>query len=370
MRLIISASNFGLSGVVSAVYNIVKYLVSTDKYEIMVVGEAQLHYFQEFQKLGVQCVLVRGIPFVKALKLYRLLCRWRPNVFMPGFSAYEYIYLHRVPSVVKIVQTMQSDHLYWYQKFDHVSAFVDAFVFVSDFLKKRLKSKLVCLGAHIPNFVHINMPLESKKFDGDGLQIVYTGRLVQAAKRVLDLPEILKGIPYVRLHLAGEGGEKSQLFSQLDAYGADYVYYGLLGPQALNELYKSSDLFILASEYEGLPLSLIEAMSFACVPIASKVWSGVTEVVNERNGYLVDVGDIAGFRSVLFELVDERGPLHQKSEASIEQVVRRYSDTVCGPQYEEVFRQVLKQTSTHPWGNWIPRPLPGNSLFHEVMGLW
>lgn len=369
IRLAVSASNFGLSGVVSIAYNLVRYLDSTKKYKILVVGDDRLHYLQEFQKLGVQCVLIEGPPILKAIKIYRLLCQWRPKVFIPGFSAYEYIYLHRTPKDIKIVQQIQSDHLFWYQKFNHTSAFADACVFVSRFLKKRLQSKYTGLGVHIPNFVSINGLPTYKDFNGDDLHIVYTGRIVQAAKRVMDLPEILRGIPNTRLHLAGEGQQAFQLLSQLDAFDIDYIYHGLLKPQRLSELYKLSDLFILTSEYEGLPLSLIEAMSFGCVPIVSKVRSGVVDVVNEYNGYLIDIGDISGFRSTLLELVKERKSLIKKSRASFKQIINRYSDIVCGPQYEEVLWKVLEQESKHPLGNWKPRPLPGASLIREVTGL-
>lgn len=60
IKLIISASNFGLSGVVSAVYNLVKHLVYTSRYEIIVIGEDKAHYSREFEKLGVRCILIEG----------------------------------------------------------------------------------------------------------------------------------------------------------------------------------------------------------------------------------------------------------------------------------------------------------------------
>ena len=50
------------------------------------------------------------------------------------------------------------------------------------------------------------------------------------------------------------------------------------------------------SDYEGLPVALLEAMGNGLAPVVSRIASGNTELIkNEENGYLVEVGDIEGF---------------------------------------------------------------------------
>lgn len=53
------------------------------------------------------------------------------------------------------------------------------------------------------------------------------------------------------------------------------------------QLLKASDLFILCSNYEGLPMSIIEALSFGKPVVSSKV-GGVTEILDGNNGFAVD----------------------------------------------------------------------------------
>jgi glycosyltransferase involved in cell wall biosynthesis len=63
----------------------------------------------------------------------------------------------------------------------------------------------------------------------------------------------------------------------------------------------SADAFILPSKREGLPQSLLEAMSLGLIPIASSN-QGAKEVVNKKNGFLFNIGDIAGLRKILHNL--------------------------------------------------------------------
>ncbi len=368
MRIIISASNFGLSGVVSVAYNLTRFLIVNREHEMIVVGESREHYFEEFKRMHIPCVILEGVNLVKALKLYALIHFWQPQVFVPGFSDYEYIFLHRVPQSVKLVQPVHSDHVDWYAKFRHVSLFADGFIFVSRFLQRQLGGQHHGVEAFIPNFVDTSADLTADvpdRFSDPVLHILYTGRLVQKAKRVFDFPEILQGIPRVRLHIAGDGQERPELLARLTACGVQHTYHGLLGPRALADLYRQCSLFLLTSAYEGLPLSLLEAMSYGCVPLVSRVSSGVPDVVDEYTGYLVPVGDIVGFRTVIGDIMPNRETLRRKSKASAERVARDYSSTHCGPQYEALFKRVQQYPSRHPVGIWRPRVLPGTSLFSD-----
>ena len=48
------------------------------------------------------------------------------------------------------------------------------------------------------------------------------------------------------------------------------------------------DLFINVSDNEGIPVSIMEAMS-AGIPVVATDVGGTAEIVNEKNGYLIDI---------------------------------------------------------------------------------
>jgi hypothetical protein len=61
-------------------------------------------------------------------------------------------------------------------------------------------------------------------------------------------------------------------------------------------VYEQSDVFVLTSEYEGMPVGLLEAMGRGCVPVVSDIRSGVPELVRDgENGYRVPPGDTRAF---------------------------------------------------------------------------
>jgi glycosyltransferase involved in cell wall biosynthesis len=60
-------------------------------------------------------------------------------------------------------------------------------------------------------------------------------------------------------------------------------------PEA-SRLISYADVFVLFSDYEGLPITILEAMAKGKPVVASNV-GGISELVDESNGSLIDIGD-------------------------------------------------------------------------------
>ena len=70
----------------------------------------------------------------------------------------------------------------------------------------------------------------------------------------------------------------------------NFQFYGTIDNKSLLDYYAKNkvDLFVNTSQYEGLPISIMEAMAYGIPSIATNV-GGVSEIVNSSNGYLLPV---------------------------------------------------------------------------------
>jgi glycosyltransferase involved in cell wall biosynthesis len=155
------------------------------------------------------------------------------------------------------------------------------------------------------------------------LRVIYAGRLDQAQKRVLELPKIVRAAlrENVRIHLtiAGSGPAERQLKADFATLGAGpgVEFLGTVEHGALAEIFARQDVFLLTSAFEGLPISLLEAMGQGCVPITTDIRSGVPELICDgRDGFRVSVGDINGFAARLADLYSKPAMRRQMALAA------------------------------------------------------
>ena len=84
----------------------------------------------------------------------------------------------------------------------------------------------------------------------------------------------------------------------------------------IEKAYQSASFFVLSSRFEGLPMVLIEAMSFGLPVVAFDCPTGPAEIVNENNGFLVENGNIAELAKKMEMLMVDKRLLLTKSKGS------------------------------------------------------
>lgn len=127
-----------------------------------------------------------------------------------------------------------------------------------------------------------------------------------------------------QLAIAGGGmQEDMETFEQLiNEYGAHekIIYRGPLKDNELRDHYRNSSLFLQTSRWEGLPLVLVEAMSFG-LPIIAMRQTGSAEVLNEGEfGVLIENGDIDGAAIAIQRLINSRQQQLDLAEKSLNRV--------------------------------------------------
>ena len=143
-------------------------------------------------------------------------------------------------------------------------------------------------------------PVDVGKTKGIGLvtkkkkKIVSVGRLMEQKNQQLLIKcfsKIKNRYPEYKLNIYGEGPERGKLEKQIHELGLDrdVILEGQVD-DVFSEI-ANSEIFVLSSNYEGMPNALIEAMCLGLPVISTKV-SGATDLIEEGiNGLLVDCMD-------------------------------------------------------------------------------
>jgi len=131
---------------------------------------------------------------------------------------------------------------------------------------------------------------------GVGRRLLFVGRLagVKGMPVLLDAVAQLKANhPDVVLSVAGDGPDRERLADHARRLGieSNVKFLGYQSQAQVRELLQSTDVFVMASFAEGVPVVLMEAMA-AGVPVVATQIAGIPELVEDgTNGYLVPPGD-------------------------------------------------------------------------------
>ncbi len=168
-------------------------------------------------------------------------------------------------------------------------------------------------------------------FDPDELLLVAVARL-EPQKNPIMLADVFARVGLGRLLLAGEGSLRPQLANRERVH--------LLGRRTdIADMLSACDVFILASDWEGHPIAVMEAMA-AGLPVVATSVGGVPEIVGDA-GLLVPPHDPAALEQALRRLISDpalRFRLAQAGRARAAQFdVHRMIEA-----YERLFERVLR----------------------------
>lgn len=135
-------------------------------------------------------------------------------------------------------------------------------------------------------------------------------------KRQQDLIRAVAGIEQpLHVRFVGDGETQAACETLARTLGQQERIEFLGRLDAAESVLDAADIFVLSSNFEGLPLSILEAMRAALPVVASRV-GGVSEVVeHEQTGLLFERGDVAALRTHLLRLLDD-GALRRRLGAS------------------------------------------------------
>jgi glycosyltransferase involved in cell wall biosynthesis len=173
-----------------------------------------------------------------------------------------------------------------------------------------------------------------------GIVIGSLGRLTEQKDYEL-LVRALPMLPDARLVLVGDGPERpglERVARELKvADRLNVTGWVSDAPRRLAEL----DVFALPSRWEGMPLSILEAMHAGLPVVATDVGSVAEVVADGDSGYVVAPGDLATLTDRLQRLLGVPSMRHSMGERGRVLAHERYTDTAMARRYEAVYGRLV-----------------------------
>ena len=207
----------------------------------------------------------------------------------------------------------------------------EAITLVSPTLENHMKKHATGKVITIPNGVFIPELMEPK-FDLEIIDIISIGRLVKqkgvqhAINGVASLPENLRS--KVHLNIVGEGPYLKDLKQLSNSLGInEYVtFHGRMVGDTLANMYKKCLIHLMpTTSHEGLPLTILEGMSYGLVTIASDIGGIPSLITHNKDGFLISPGNSQELAQSLEKLMIDRSLMQTLSESARSTIIEGYS---------------------------------------------
>lgn len=143
------------------------------------------------------------------------------------------------------------------------------------------------------------------------------------------------------LRIVGDGPELYHVQEHAQELGIESNIDFMGSRNDVPEILSSSDIFILSSDWEGFPISIIEAMRAGLPVIASRV-GGISEAVIEgRNGYLVPRNDADALAESIKRLITDAGKRELTGQQSRQLFLENCTTETMLKKVDEVYQSLL-----------------------------
>lgn len=296
--------------------------------------------------------IIKNLKRIKALNSY--IGEIKPDViisFLPEPS-YRVLFLKIVKRKLKIIVSIRNDPKVEYKS--DLNKFImkilyplaDGFVFQTQEAQEYFSKKIQNRSTIIPNPINeefIAVPYKGKR----DKTIVTVGRLENQKNHKLLIEafsNIEKDFPEYRLLIYGSGSKEEELKQYVKEINlADKVKFKGNVNNVKEEIYQSG-MFILSSDYEGMPNALMEAMALGLPVISTDCPCGGPRflIENFKNGILVPVGKKQEMIEAIKYILENENESKQMGRQA-NTIIDRLNPTKIYSMWEEYIQKILNK---------------------------
>jgi len=197
------------------------------------------------------------------------------------------------------------------------------------------KIRMIYNSVVVPN--HIREHKDYRK-----IRILFMGRLGRR-KGVYDLMEaagrILPQYAHTEFVLYGDG-ELKEIKNAVEAKGIASRFKIAGWGSNKDECFAGSDIYVLPSYNEGLPMSVLEAMAYG-LPVVTTIVGGMPEVIKDGiNGFLIKPGDVDALTDGLSRLIKDAGLRKNMGRLNAEKIRKNFDVNVVISGLKEIYHEL------------------------------
>ena len=155
--------------------------------------------------------------------------------------------------------------------------------------------------------------------------ILYLGRIVPEKGEHYLIQAFKQLETDKKLVIAGGASDTDDYMNQLKKLASDddrIIFTGFVQGELLQELYSNAYVYVLPSDLEGMPLSLLEAMSFGNCCLTSDI-PECTEVIG-HHGFSFKKGNVEDLKDKLQQLCKQTSTVHDYQDKASDYICRKY----------------------------------------------
>ena len=147
----------------------------------------------------------------------------------------------------------------------------------------------------------------------------------------------------VRGCLVGDGPDMTKVRARVSEHGLEDIieFPGMV--TATDKWFRYFDLYAITSSEEGLPVSLLEAMSYGLPVVAADVGAISSAIRSDEEGLTVPVGDKECFVNAIARLLDDPEQAARIGQRARDRIVDEFSIEAIAARYESAYLAILKQ---------------------------
>ena len=360
MKIVFCLGSMGKGGAERVVANLSNYLVKKE-HQITIITtisgnsvyplNKKIKHDYLDEQTNKQNFILKNIDRVKKLKKY--LIEINPDIIVSLLPEPSFRVLFLKDSIKKpIIVSVRNDPKIEYRSkkikkiMDYLYPKADGFIFQTEQAKQYFTSKIQSKSTIIPNPISEEFIKEGETVQKEKV-IITIGRLEEQKNQKLLIEafeEIYHQFPEYQLHIYGEGSLRKELQRVIDERHLENCVKLLGETNEIKEKLEKSEIFVLASNYEGMPNTLMEAMAVGLPCIATDCPCGGPAflIQDNKNGKLVRINEKQELVEAIKELI-ENETTRQKLAQEAKKIRMVLNPNKIYQQWEEYIIKIVEE---------------------------